>query len=257
MAFTNSMSNLINKVEHLLEVEYIEQFFPEEIKKDKWIQKIKDITLVDFSKRVPNEVLYHVHTNTIDNNGYYYIDEGFIPGNVKIIGIKDIAWDHLQRESSIFGTGSSYYGVYDNHCGYSVEDVMDVQMVADHNSLFDNNIYVKFQEPNRLRLETATGSIIRYPAPTFPIYVYLSHAENLLTISPTKMELLEELAACDIAKFLYGTLKYFDHFETSFGTIELKLDVIEEYKNKRPEVLDKLKEGSVGPGGTYPMFMTM
>lgn len=257
MAFSNSMSNLINKVAHLLEVDFIEQFFPEEIKRDKWLDIIRNISLVDFSKYVPNEVLYNVHTDTLDSNGYYYIDESFIPGNVKCIGVKDIAWNELQRESSVFGGGMGYYGVYDTQCIYSFTDVMDVQMLADHNSLFSNTFYIEFKEPNKLRLINSTGNWIKYPAKMFPIHVYLSHAENLLTISPTKIELLEELSASDVAKFLYATLKYFDHFETSFGTIELKLELIEEYKNKREEIINKLKEGSVGPGGNYPMFMTV
>jgi hypothetical protein len=250
------MSRLLNKVALMLEVGYIEQFFPDEIKRDKWVEVVTGTSLLDFSKYVPNEVPYQVHTSTMDKDGWYYIDESFIPGNVKILGIRDLDFEMLSRDSTSI-VGSSYYGVYDTQSIYSFTDVMDVQMLADTNSIFNNGIYVEFKEPNRIRLKTSTRDFIKYPAPTFPITIYLSHAENLLTISPTKMELLEELSACDIAKFLYATLKYFDHFETSFGNVELKLETIEEYKNKRDEVMQKLKDGFISAGGSYPLFMTV
>lgn len=256
--FTNSMTRLINKVSHILEVDYIEQFFPDEIKKDKWAQVIIDQSLLDFSKYVPHQVQYLVKTNTLDKDGWYYVDEEFLPGNIKIVGVKDLDFEAISVDATMSSTMSGPYGIHDYmQSVYSVDDIANIQMMADTNSLFNCGIFVEWKSPNKIRLKSASRNYIKWQAPTFPITLYLTHSENLLTIDPTKMELLEELASCDIAKFLYGTLKYFDHFETTSGNIELKLDVVEDYKNKRDDILQKLKDGFVGAGGTYPLIMTV
>ena len=254
--FTNSMGNLVNKVAHILEVEYIEQFFPKEIQKETWAQKIIDYSLLDFSKYVPQKIQYLVKTNTMDSDGWYYIDEDVIPGNIRIVGIQDLDFETISLDATMSGTMSGPYGIHDYmQAVYSVEDVADIQMMADHNSMFNSGIYVEWQSPNKIRLKSGTRNFIKWQAPTFPITLYLSHSENLLTIDPTKMELLEELASSDIAKFLYATLKYFDKLETSYGTIDLKLEKVEEYKDKRDDIMQRLKEGFISAGGSYPIIM--
>ena len=259
MAFTNSMTALINKVSHTLEVDFIEQFFPKEIKKDTWANIIINNSLLDYSKYVPNAIQYQVQTNTMDKDGWYYVDEAVIPGDIKILGIRDLDFEAISRDNTMGGTFTGPYGMHDYiRSAYSVEDVMNIQMMADHNSLFSNGLYLEFKEPNRIRIKSATAHHIKWQAPSFPVTLYLSHASNLLTLSPTKMELLEELSACDIAKHLYATLKYFTEFETSYGNINLKLDIIEDYRNKRDDILGRLKDGFVSAGNTnMPLIFTV
>lgn len=253
--FTNSMTNLINKISHILELDYLEQFFPKELKKETWTKCITEISLLEFSKYVPNKIRYMVNASRISKDGWYFIDENDIPGDIKILGVKDLDFDTIASDPF---SGGYHYGYPDNgYTTFGVTDIMDMQMMADHSSFFNRGIYVEFEPPNRIRLRTSTANFIKWQTPQFPVTLYLSHADNLLTISPTKMDLFERLAACDVAKYLYASLKYFDHLETSYGNVELKLETLEQWKDMRQDIINELKEGFVSAGGSYPLCISV
>ena len=54
------------------------------------------------------------------------------------------------------------------------------------------------------------------------------------------MTTFEKLAMCDVATMLYNNLKYYDGMDTGFGNLDLKLDLLQDYANKREDVIEKL-----------------
>ena len=63
-----------------------------------------------------------------------------------------------------------------------------------------------------------------------------------MTISPTMMETFESLAQCDVAIFLYQQLKYFDDFDTTYAQLQLKLDTLQSWADRREDLVNKLDE---------------
>lgn len=254
MAFTNSMTNLIYKIEHELGTQPI--VLPKEIDKDKWVQVIQEITIPYFSRYFPNKIRYTINGDTV-RNGYHLIDESVYGGNIKIIGVKDISFEALALEGA-----SSYsatrYGIYDTlNTTFSVEDVAMGQMFANTRSLFDMGLYITFEEPNRIKITNCTGNTVNYSMQNFPVDLLIEHAPNLATIPVTQMGMFEKLATCDVAKLLWGTLKYYDHLQTTFGEIDLKSTDIEDWKNKKQDLEQELNEGYVSAANkNQPVFLT-
>jgi hypothetical protein len=72
------------------------------------------------------------------------------------------------------------------------------------------------------------------------------------------MEIFEELAEADVAKFLYEELKYYDGLETVYANIDLKMNDLEAKASKREEIVNRLDESHVSAANTHqPMIFTI
>ena len=106
--------------------------------------------------------------------------------------------------------------------------------------------------PNKFRIVGYSGQ--NYKIDNFSIYVLLEH-KDLSTISPTKMNIFEDLARADVATLLCN-LKYYDGFETIFATIDLKINDLETEAGKRDEIIQKLDDAHVTFSNTnQPMIL--
>lgn len=250
MAFANNMTKVVNNTETMLGLKMLK--LPPELSKEKWVEDvIVPITLITFSRFFPNQTRYRVDCNHPMKNGWYYIDEERV-GGLTILGIQDIDWDGFDRDFS-----GAPYGMYDSlYSGYDPLSIGLSQCAADVGSLFNNGIFVEYQEPNMFRLTSAVGpnSIIG----EFFIKVITTHNPNLTTISPTMMQTFEDLARADIAGYLYNNLKYWDGLETAYATMDLKLDKLQEEAGKRDEIIQLLKESYVSASNkSIPFMMTV
>ena len=54
------------------------------------------------------------------------------------------------------------------------------------------------------------------------------------------MTTFEKLAMCDVATMLYNNLKYYDGLDTAYGNLDLKLDLLQDYMNKREDIVEKM-----------------
>lgn len=243
MAAVNRMSDLIDKIERRLGTKPLK--LPDEIAKDTWAEIIAHDTIDTFSRYYPRRVQVLLD-NSCKKGDWYYLDK-ILPDNVELLGIADIDWERFSLDS----LGSSQmngYGVYDLITTTDIlgaEDIMSVQMMANHASMYNNGIYPEVELPNKVCFKNATGAIYSNMN-GFPIEVLVKHAPNLMTISPTKMETFEKLAICDVASALYEYLKYYEGVDTVYANIDLKLDSLASKAGERDEVIQELKESYVG-----------
>lgn len=238
MAFSNNMTNLVNKIEQRLGTAALT--LPDNLKKSNWPDKvIIPMTLVTWSRYFPHKIKYHIDGSHPKKNGWYLLDEDMFDG-VTILGIQNIDWANFNASSYTGG-----YGYYDTYSyGLGVEDMANIIGGTNIASLFNNNIYPTFEPPNKFRLETSYGRPVT-GVDTFDVYVLVQHSPNLLTISPTQMETFEKLALADVAVFLYNELKYFDNVETVFANVNMRLEDLQEKANGREEVVNYIAENYV------------
>lgn len=255
MPITNNMTRLVNKIERRLGTAMLN--LPENLSKSKWADIIKEDTLTTFSRYFPNKILYEVNVDTDRKGEYCIIREDKLPPDVEILGIRDINWEQFTESSAI--AINQPYGIYDFFAGtYGLEDIAMAQMMANQTSLFDYGIYPEFVEPNKIKLCSITGGDVMRSIRKFKIDLLIKHSDNLNTISPTKMEIFENLATADVAMFLYGSLKYFDNLETVFGNIDIKLDELQSWAQKRDEYVGYLEDTHVSAGNdNQPMMFTI
>lgn len=254
MPMANLMTELLNKIEHRLGSDVIG--LPPELGKDQWARKvITKETLDTFSRFFPHKIPYILGPEN-KKNDYYLIDET-ICNNVKILGCGDINW----RMWSAHFPGLLYGGVnsYDMMTsGVDFETAVDVQMMADHVSMFSNGIYVEYIPPNKIKLNIVISSSFLTNFQRIPIDLLVKHADNLKTIEPTKMEIFEELALADVATYLYEKLKMYDQMETAFTTSDLKLASLEQKASRRDDIIERLRNSYVSAANrNAPIFYTV
>lgn len=244
MAFANSMTRLLNKIERRLATRTLN--LPPELQKDKWGEIIKEDTIVTFSRFYPHRMKYFLTDDNRGRDGYYYLDEDMFDGDVEIIGIKDIAFDQMMSDTT-GALNPAPYGVYDAIvASYDIEGFIGAKMRQDMSSMYNTGVFVRFEKPNRISITNSTGNNMVTSIGHYPIYVFVTHAPNLSTIEPTKMETFENLAQADIATWLYGELKMYDNLETVFaGNVDLKLDEIKQWADRRDDLVQFMKENYI------------
>lgn len=253
---SNRMSTLLNKLERRLGVRQLK--LPDYLAKDKWATEvIENETLDTFSRYFPNSMRIQLDLSQRNKAGYYLLDE-YVPESVTVIGVRDIDWSMFSKDSLRMQEAMGY-GTYDFMTnGYGLDDIALLQMRADHMSLFNNQIFIEYKPPNMVKLSTVTGADITRGMSSFPIEILIKHAPNLMTIPPTMMEIFEELAEADVAKFLYEELKYYDGLETVYANMDLKINDLEGKASKRDEIVQRLDESHVSAANAHqPMIFTI
>lgn len=259
---TNDMTKLLRKLEKRLGLIPLEPHFPEFAKKDKWADIIMEDTIVTFSRYYPHRFPMVINDDTCykkkeDGTTYYYIKDEVLEG-LELLGVMDIDWtNHTAQNASLGRTslGGGYYYPSFACPDATLESLLTLQFSADIASLYNRGIYIDFQYPNRFALK-GLGNV-DYDLKSFVIVLLVQHC-SLATISPTKMEIFEELAQADVANFLYENLKYYEGFETAYINIDLKLSELQDEGNKRENVIEKLKESYVSTSNdNIPYIMTV
>lgn len=251
----NKMNKLLDKIERKIGTRALN--LPDYLQKPKWATVIEDDTLLTWSRYFPNELPITLDLSQKKTNGYYVLDE-YLPNGVEVIGVRDIDWNSFAEISLALqqNNGFGAYNFITDH--YNIDSVALLQMRADHKSLFSNQIFVDFKSPNMVRVSNTMGSDITRYQRSVPIVVFIKHANNLMTISPTMMETFEDLAIADVATFLYEELKYFDGIETVFANTDLKIGDLADKMNKRDDIINYIKESYVSTANQYqPMIFTI
>jgi hypothetical protein len=250
MAMANSMTALLDKLKEDLHMQMIYRHLPDEIKMPEWEQRILKKTMPTFSRYFPHKVPFVVSEATcnvkkVKGQNVYYIKDEYL-GSLKVLGVQDIDWSD---------TSTNNMGLYKPREFSPQGNFLEYQMLQDNLSLYNDNIYPEFEYPNKITLTRVGGSYIS--AHTFSLKLLVEH-RNLATISPTKMEVFEELAAADVANFIYGNLKYVDKAEFTYINVDLLLDDLRSIAENRPNIIEKLENSYVSAANdNIPYIMTV
>ena len=249
----NQMTALLNKIERRLGLSVIT--LPDKIAKPTWHTVIEEDTIPTFSRYFPYKITVIID-NTCEKDGFFFIDKD-LPEGCKILGVKDVDWQSYRCDPRFdrYGINFSTYDFISRD--YSIDDVAFSQVAADYRSLFNLGIYPEFEYPNKIRLVSVNGSAVSKYRP-FPLQVFIEHPANLMTISPTMMETFEKLAQADIATMLYQQLKYYDGLDTVFANIDLKLDDLRAWSEKRDDIVRELDDAHVSTANEFgSLIMTV
>lgn len=255
MAYINNMTKLIEKIERRLGTRALN--LPDNLKKDTWADIIKDESLLTFSRYFPHKIKIKLNSSICKyKDGYYMIDEDKFPG-IEILGIKDISWEDFGNTTGVIGAHP--YGMYDAFMDTGdISDIVFMQMAADQASLINNGIYVDFVYPNKIAIKNAHNVNITKSVSEIPVDLLIKHSDNLNTISPTIMEIFEDLVKADIASYLYNELKYYDGLDTVYGNIDLKLSDLEQQASRREDIIRKLEESYISASNeNQPLMFTV
>lgn len=260
MSYSNDITDLVNKIERRLGMLALTPHLPKELGKDAWANVIKTDTLKTFSRYFPRKILFVINSQTCnkitENKRTWYVIKDEYLGGQKLLGAYDLSWDDLSSNNISLGQTAGYGYYIPNYGGVdsTYEAFIAQQLSADVASMYNNQMYVDFQYPNRVRIVRAGGVDVNLNE--YAIYLLVEHSD-LSTISPTKMEIFEQLAQADIANFLYMNLRYVDNLETIYINIDLKLNELNQQGDRRQEILDKIEQSYVSAANdNIPYIMT-
>lgn len=255
MGTVNRMSNLLDKIERRLGVRFIIEKGDERLNKDAWVDVILQDTMDTFSRYFPDKFRIVLDSEACRRiNDYYVINEEILDP-IDIIGIGDIDWSANYMNNQFNSITGGIYDPYSNPMG--IYDIALAQTALNGNSFLTYGIFLEFQEPNMLKVKGIQHNDVMSRLKGLPLNVFIKH-KSLITISPTKMELFERLAICDVARYILGEIKYFDGYETNFGNIDFKLDDLRVEAEKREGIIEDLEAGYVNPANrNQPMIMTI
>jgi len=261
MAMSNDMTKLVNKIERRLGLLPITPHLPESLGKESWAETIMTDTMETFSRYFPRKIQFTINSETCHKvkdgrKVYYIIKDEFLKG-VELLGVMDIDWSDTSIHNLSIGQTAGYgyyipeYGGLDS----TYEAFVGMQMSADLASLYNNNIFVEFEYPNKIRICRA-GSL-DLDLKSYVVNLLVKHS-NLATISPTKMETFEALAQADVANLLFMNLRYYDNLDTIFVNVDMKLSEIEQQANRRQEIIEEIKQSYVSASNdNIPYIMTV
>lgn len=249
MALANDMTELLKKISKRLGLIPLLPHLPEGMKMEDWADVIVDDSMTTFSRYFPLKLPFIVNNETCvkkkewDTTWYYIKDE--ILDGIKLLGVMDIDWmDTTTKNASLGATslGGGYFYPSFACPEATFNSILQLQLQADISSLYNRGIYIDFEYPNRFCVKGLGNT--DYDLSSFVIKLLVQH-KSLSTISPTKMETFEALAQCDVAKFLYMNLRYYDGFETAYANIDLKLSELNDEAGKRENVIEEIKNSYV------------
>lgn len=263
MAMANDMSLLLTKIERRLGLSPLLDALPSDLKKDKWADIVMQDTLVTFSRYYPHKFKMTINDETVvkrtDSSGivWYYIKDEILDG-IKLLGIRDIDWTDISSANSALTNTSLAGGYYYPSFACptaTLESIMALQLNANMASLYNRQIYIEFEYPNRFCLKGLANT--NYDFNSFVVILLIEH-RSLSTISPTKMETFEDLASADIANYLFKYLRYYDGLNTIYIDIDLKLSELEQEAQKREQIIERLKDSYVSTSNdNIPYIMTI
>ena len=169
----------------------------------------------------------------------------------------DIDWQDTSADNISVGQTAGYGYYVPNYGGLddTFQSFLNMQASADVGSLYNNNIYLDFEYPNKLSISRAGNVDVNLSS--FVVNLLVQHS-SLATISPTKMETFEALAQADVARFLFMNLRYFDGLETIFVNIDLKLSELEQEAGKRNDIIEDIKNSYVSASNdNIPYIITV
>lgn len=244
MANTNRMGALLNKAERKLGLAMVN--LPPQLSKNTWADVVIEDSLTEFSRLFPQIIEYKIDmTKEPMKDGFYMIDEDRISGYF-YMGIQDIDYSSLARDNRFYtqqmGIGQVDY--LSMQAGIGMEDFAMAQMGADMSGLFNNGIFIETKGDNMFKICNALGYDMKWLR-ICTLKLRVKHSESLNTISAGMMTIFEQLCFSDIATYLYNNLKFFDGQDTGYGSIDLKMDLLEQWMNKKDEIMAKLEEASV------------
>ena len=250
----NNMTTLLNRIERQLGLSVIP--LPDGLKKRDWARIISEDTIPVFSEYFPYQIRTIVQPEQcVSKDGWLFIDN-LVPEGTRILGVKDVDWEEYRADPR-FSEWGIYVSNIDYMTSYSLDDYGLAAVGADMLSLFNLGVYIEFQYPNKIRLVSCNGHAINQKRP-FPLLIFIEHPNTLHTISPTMMETFTNLAKADVATAIYQVLKYYDELDSTYASVQLKLDTLQDWANRRDDIIRQLDEAHTSTANEYqPAILTV
>lgn len=205
-----------------------------ELSQDEIIETVIQETLPTFSKYFPymHRISIDIHEDQVPGRiGVYYLKS-----DLEIIGMAKLYIDNVEAQQNNI---SSYY-----------MDPVDQQIRANMESLVFNPVTWHYEAPNILEVFPKTFIVRNAMAEVKTI-----HGNHMTTIPMNLRDEFLELAYYDVCISLLPIRQHFSQINTSFGSIELFMNRLEEASDKRKDLLELFRVNAAKSANRKKLFI--
>jgi hypothetical protein len=166
--------------------------------------------------------------------------EGF-----RTIGVENV---FLNQTSIMTGNGMAY-GILGNNIGALMSSYMDSKMINGLQALMLPPDTFRFIPPNILRIFN------NYPQSNYMVIIKTTHRKDFSTFPYGLRETIMKLALADVANDLLGIRGYFQSIGSTFADINLNLDLLNNWADKRDDIIESLRKNQLKNTGTRKIYM--
>ena len=162
----------------------------------------------------------------------------------------------IKTDGDLLGVSEIYAGAlntfYPFYHPYNQGDVLARQQFVDIYSLFGTEPTFRYTPPNFL--EIFPKSMLPR-VQEFPVVCKFVHPKTLRTITPGSIEILKDLFLADLAGDILAVRENFQTLSSVYGEIQLNLDRLRTYAEKRPEIIENLGRSMLLASGARKVFI--
>jgi len=212
------------------------KFMDLEIDPKEIIETIQMETLPTFSKFFP--YIVNVYVNDLDKvTGYTNRWHMKTPNDVEIININRVVGLDLINDVSL-NTGNDGMMFGTPRAGTAtMGNPIDNQAMADIYSLQRNPTLYHFYHPDIIEISPNYTSM-----QTYQVILNCVHDKSFTTIPVNMREWFLKLALIDAADTILPLRNRFQSIQTTYGSIELLVDQLQELSGQRDELMDKFMQ---------------
>jgi|JI10StandDraft_1071094.scaffolds.fasta_scaffold14110_6 hypothetical protein len=187
-----------------------------------FLRCLTEVTLPTFSIYMPHLEKYTINAKNdrvySDMDGIYQINT-----DLELLGVSRVltglgTFGHFPYDPMLYG------------------DVLDRQLVANPSSASEVSLTFSFEPPNIVEI---------FPKGLYYddilIEIKVVHPSTLHTVFPGSRETLTDLFLADVALDVLGIRNYFSTVNSAFGEINLNIDRLSKYADKRENIIEKLE----------------
>ncbi len=211
------------------------KFMDLEITPNEMVEVVQMETLPEFSKYFP-----YVQQNYISDKdkvpGYDNRWRIHSPDGEEIININRVIGLDTINHLSLAGSDGVVYGT-PRVGGNSMGNPIDNQLMTDLYSLQRNPTIFHFYPPNILEITPNYSSMNN-----FQVLMNTVHANDFSTIPINLRKQFLQLALVDIADTILPLRQRFQNIQTTFGSIELFVDTLQEISQSRQDITEQFRQ---------------
>lgn len=204
-----------------------------EISPEKILETVERFTIPTFSKFHPKQerILLKPEDKVDGFDNMYYIEgENPIVNINRVIGLDN----NLVNMTGYAGTLSPYAGAMSGN-------IMDSQMLSDLSGINLNPSTYRYFHPNKIELlNSAVMNSMR-----ILIVANTYHDKHFASIPNNMHDIFLELASYDVQISLAAMRGRFQNLSTTFGELNLNMDMLNEARDKRRELVETMQQNSI------------
>lgn len=221
-----------------------------ELSDEELVRCLQDETLQTFSVYAPFYIEYSIdlEKSVVEGMTNTYNLPLEIHG-FKVVGVEKMIPSSGMAIMNSGGAGN--WGILGGNYEAAMNSFINAKLATGMNSLFMTPETFQYIHPGLLRVYKSMPST----ASSLMLFLKTTHRKDFGTIPNGYLEMVKKLALADVANDLLGIRSYFSNINTTFAEINLNLDQLKDWSDKRDDIIENLRKSQLKASGATKIWL--